>query len=92
MKTPTRMPMQAKASTSTQTRTAKPLLMRGRAGDCLAETFDLDGSSSYDDDGDDLRFTWSESTGTLDFSNPWGPVTEATIEEQAATCMVLIVP
>ena len=54
-------------------------------GDCPAETFDLDGSSSYDDDGDDLRFTWSESTGTLSFSNPWGPVTEATIEEQAAT-------
>jgi hypothetical protein len=54
-------------------------------GDCPAETFDLDGSGSYDDDGDDLSFTWSESTGTVSFSNTWGPITEATIEEQVAT-------
>ena len=32
-----------------------------------------------------MSFTWSESTGVIDFSNPWGPLTEATIEEQAAT-------
>jgi hypothetical protein len=53
--------------------------------DCPEETFDLDGTGSYDDDGDDLSYSWSESTGVVSFSNAWGPITEGTIAEQVAT-------
>jgi hypothetical protein len=53
--------------------------------DCPEETFGMDGSGSYDDDGDDVTYSWSESTGVISFSNPWGPVTDATIAEQVAS-------
>jgi hypothetical protein len=53
--------------------------------DCPEESFDLDGSGSYDDDGDDVTYSWSESTGVVSFSNAWGPVTDATLGEQAAS-------
>lgn len=47
--------------------------------DCAGETLDLDGSSSYDPDGDDVTFLWSEATGVVDFESPRSPLTGATV-------------
>ncbi len=46
--------------------------------DCPATTLELDGSSSYDQDGDDIDFLWSEPTGDLSFSLPTSSFTLVT--------------
>ena len=33
-----------------------------RCETCTGDSFDLDGSASYDNDGDDLNYTWSTSS------------------------------
>lgn len=52
--------------------------------DCEPEDVELDGSSSYDSDGDSVSYYWSESTGVLTISNPYGAITDATIAAQPA--------
>lgn len=44
--------------------------------DCGDVTFDLDGSATFDPDGDRLSFRWTEPTGTIRITNPYGAVTE----------------
>ena len=52
--------------------------------DCPEEVVELDGSGSYDADGDRLTYQWSEASGTLDITNPYAAITTATIPAQAA--------
>ncbi len=54
-------------------------------GDCPSATIELDGSASYDLDGDHLTYGWTESTGTATFSASRSAVTEATIPSQSAS-------
>ncbi len=51
---------------------------------CEAVEVELDGTSSYDPDGDDLTFLWSEPTSTLDIELPTSPSTNATVPEVPA--------
>lgn len=44
---------------------------------CEPADFDLDGSGSYDPDGDDVRFTWSDATGELSLDAPYSARTTA---------------
>ncbi len=60
--------------------------------DCEAQDFDLDGSGSYDPDGDEVRFSWSEASGELSIDAPytarttaWTPVVPADYGETAYT-------
>ena len=53
--------------------------------DCDAQEFDLDGSVSYDPDGDDLTYNWSESTGTVSIESPYSTTTVVTTPVTAAT-------
>ena len=43
--------------------------------DCDAQEFLLDGSASYDPDGDNVTFSWTESTGELSIVSPATAVT-----------------
>ena len=52
--------------------------------DCPAESAELDGSDSYDENGDLLSFYWSESTGTCSFSNPYSEITDVIVPDQPA--------
>jgi len=45
--------------------------------DCEAQDFDLDGSGSYDPDGDEVRFNWSEAAGELIIDAPYSARTTA---------------
>jgi len=45
-------------------------------GDCPEASAFLDGSSTYDPDGDMLTYFWSEATGTATFSNNASAVTD----------------
>lgn len=40
-------------------------------GDCAAQDFELDGSGSFDRDGDNLTYYWTESTGTVQIESPY---------------------
>ena len=52
--------------------------------DCKAVALELDGSGSYDPDGDAPTYYWSEPTGTMNFTNSHAALTDATILEQPA--------
>lgn len=47
--------------------------------DCPAVDVDLDGSASYDPDGDRMRYSWSEATGSVAFELPHSSETTATM-------------
>lgn len=47
--------------------------------DCPAAEVDLDGSASYDPDGDGIRYSWSEATGSVGFELPHSSETTATL-------------
>ncbi len=59
---------------------------------CEPNDFDLDGSGSYDPDGDDVRFTWSDESGDLSIDAPysartvaWTPEVEADFGDTTTT-------
>ncbi len=51
---------------------------------CRAVEIELDASASFDPDGDDLSFTWSEPTGSVTFGNRYSPLTDLQIPETPA--------
>lgn len=53
--------------------------------DCEDATFELDGSATFDPDGDRLSYRWAEPTGTIRITNPFGAVTDGTIAGRPAT-------
>jgi hypothetical protein len=52
--------------------------------DCEEYLIELDGSGSYDPEGDPISYEWSESTETLEFLNEYASITTATVPPQAA--------
>ncbi|MBM4366766.1 MAG: hypothetical protein FJ102_11170 [Deltaproteobacteria bacterium] len=52
--------------------------------DCPADSVTVDGSASTDDNGDELDFYWTESTGELTVAAPFSPTTELTTPAFAA--------
>lgn len=53
--------------------------------DCEDATFDLDGSATFDPDGDRLSYRWTEPSGTIRITNPFGAVTDGTIAGRPAS-------
>lgn len=53
--------------------------------DCPATTLELDGTSSYDPDGDEFEYFWSEPSGDITLATPYSPTTLATTPAQPAT-------
>lgn len=53
--------------------------------DCEAQEFELDGSGSYDDDGDEITYNWTDSTGTLTVDSPYSATTVVTTPLTSAT-------
>lgn len=53
--------------------------------DCEGDSVELDGTSSYDPDGDDLRYFWTEASGGGTLSLPSQPITDFTVGGSAAT-------
>jgi hypothetical protein len=51
---------------------------------CEPSDFDLDGSGSYDPDGDEIRFNWSDETGELTIESPYSARTVAWTPEVEA--------
>jgi len=47
--------------------------------DCEGADISLDGTASYDADGDDLTFKWTEPTSTMDIALSTAPATNATV-------------
>ncbi len=52
--------------------------------DCEEFSVELDGSGSYDPDGDPISYHWTESTDSLEFLNEYAAITTANIPPQAA--------
>jgi len=52
--------------------------------DCEEFVIELDGSGSYDPDGDPISYQWSEQTDSLEFLNENAAITTATVPPQAA--------
>jgi hypothetical protein len=52
--------------------------------DCSAVSIDLDGTASFDPNGDELSFYWTESTSSVSFGSRVSALTEAMIPSQAA--------
>ena len=50
--------------------------------DCSATEIELDGSASFDPDGDEHCYLWSESTGSVTFSNRYSAITDLNIPPQ----------
>ena len=50
--------------------------------DCSATEIELDGSASFDPDGDEHSYLWSESTGSVTFSNRYSAITDLNIPPQ----------
>lgn len=50
--------------------------------DCSGTDIELDGSASFDPDGDEHSYTWSESTGSVTFSNRYSAITDLIIPPQ----------
>ena len=51
---------------------------------CRATDIELDGSASYDPDGDELSYTWSESTGSVHFANRYSAITDVELPSTPA--------
>lgn len=53
-------------------------------GPCPPLDVELDGSASFDPNGDTLQYQWTENTGLLSFSSPTSAVTYMQIPEQVS--------
>jgi hypothetical protein len=53
--------------------------------DCAAATLSLDGSASYDADGDSFSYYWREATGSVSLLSPYSVFTDAVTPTVAAT-------
>jgi hypothetical protein len=53
--------------------------------DCSQVNVEVDGSASRDPDGDTLSYTWSESTGTVNFTARYSAISDAVVPAQPAT-------
>jgi hypothetical protein len=53
--------------------------------DCEEQQLELDGSASFDPEGDELSYTWNEATGTVIFSSRYSALSSGVIPAQSAT-------
>ncbi len=52
--------------------------------DCKGTDIELDGSASFDPDGDEVAYTWSEGTGSVTFANRYSALTDLFLPDQPA--------
>jgi hypothetical protein len=52
--------------------------------DCRGTDIELDGSASFDPDGDPVSYLWSESTGSVTFGNRYSAITDLFLPAQPA--------
>ena len=62
-------------------RTSSALIRRT---DCSGTDIELDGSASFDPDGDEHSYLWTESTGSVTFSNRYSSITDLVLPDQPA--------
>ena len=48
---------------------------------CDAQEFEVDGTGSYDDDGDELAYNWTDASGELTISSPYTAVSVVEVGE-----------